>query len=131
MITHANWIKAVTYPLASGVLTFNTSSKTTNDAIGLGTDDGVTIIIEKDSEMISGLPDTELFLPIVFTVDVKIPQNILALLTAVPYGEIEFQWLGNTFYGFLLDVTDSPTYTPKQTYKLIATPNNDLSKLIV
>jgi hypothetical protein len=130
MLAFGNWIKSVTYP-SPGDMTFNTSSKTTDTSVGLGTDDGVTIIIEKDTIAISDLTGTTLFYPLVFTIDVKIPQNILALLTASPYGEIDFEWLGNTYYGFLLEVSDSPTYTPKQTYRLIATTNNTLSNLIV
>lgn len=131
MNVHGAWLKATTYPSNYLDLKFNTSSKTTNTGVGLGTDDGVTIIIEKQDETINSLDGTIMLFPIVFTIEVKTPINILDLLTNVPHGYIEFEWLGNPYSGYILEVSDMPTYTPKQTFKLIAQAGIDLTPLIV
>lgn len=131
MNVHGAWLKATTHPSNYLDLKFNTSSKTTNTGVGLGTDDGVTIIIEKQDETINALDGTIMLFPIVFTIEVKTPINILDLLTNVPHGYIEFEWLGNPYSGYILEVSDMPTYTPKQTFKLIAQAGIDLTPLIV
>ena len=131
MNVHGAWLKATTHPSNYLDLKFNTSSKTTNTGVGLGTDDGVTIIIENQDETINSLDGTIMLFPIVFTIEVKTPINILDLLTNVPHGYIEFEWLGNPYSGYILEVSDMPTYTPKQTFKLIAQAGIDLTPLIV
>lgn len=131
MNVHGAWLKATTHPSNYLDLKFNTSSKTTNTGVGLGTDDAGLIIIEKQDETINSLDGTIMLFPIVFTIEVKTPINILDLLTNVPHGYIEFEWLGNPYSGYILEVSDMPTYTPKQTFKLIAQAGIDLTPLIV
>lgn len=134
---HGYWIKSATYyPSTTDILTFNTSGKTTNGNVAMETDDGVTIINEKSSVPYSSLPDTdegtprsEIFYPIIFTVDTKIPLNIKTIMNN-PYREISFRYKGNTYYGWLLSVSDSPSFKPKQTYKLICSPTTDINTLI-
>lgn len=134
---HGYWIKSATYyPSTTDILTFNTSGKTTNGNVAMETDDGVTIINEKSAVPYSSLPDTdevsprsEIFYPIIFTVDTKIPLNIKTIMNN-PYREISFRYKGNTYYGWLLSVSDSPSFKPKQTYKLICSPTTDINTLI-
>lgn len=139
MYTWGYWIRSMVYPNLSQNLTFTSSAKTQENNVALETDDGVTVINEKTSEIISGLPGTdyslespnryEIFYPLVFTIDVKIPSNIMELMNN-PHREFSFTYKGNTYYGWLLQVSDEPTYTPKQTYKLIASTSNNLTTLI-
>lgn len=137
IFAHGYWIKSVGYyPSTTDTLTFNTSSKTTNGNVPMVTDDGITIIDEKANVNYFDLPDTnegtprsEVFYPIVFTVDTKIPMNINNVMEN-PYREISFRYKGNTYYGWLLSVSDSPSFKPKQTYKLICSPTTDINQLI-
>lgn len=133
------WIRSMMYPNTSPDLVYQTSFKSQAGNAGLETDDGVTIITEKLNEAINGLPGTdytnespnrnEIFYPLIFTVEAKIPTNIMDLMTN-PHGEIQFSYKGNTYYGWLLQVSDEPSFTPKQTYKLIASTSNTLTDLI-
>lgn len=136
LFAHGYWVRSFMYPNTSGSIEFNTSFKTQNGALGMVTDDGVTIITEKASETIGSLPGTgetpnrnTIFYPLVFTVETKIPLNVMDLMTD-PYCEFTFTYLGNTYYGWLLEVSDEPSHTPKQVYKLIASPSNTLTTLI-
>lgn len=136
LFAHGYWVRSFMYPNTSGSIEFNTSFKTQNGALGMVTDDGVTIITEKASETIGSLPGTgetpnrnTIFYPLVFTVETKIPLNIMDLMTD-PYCELTFTYLGNTYYGWMLEVSDEPSHTPKQVYKLIASPSNTLTTLI-
>lgn len=127
------------YPNLSPDLVYQTTLKSQANNVSFETDDGVTIITEKVNEPISGLPGTsytlespnrnQIFYPLVFTVETKIPLNIMDLMTT-PNSEIQFSYKGNTYYGWLLQVSDEPSFTPKQTYKLIASPSNNLTDLI-
>jgi len=136
MFAHGYWIRSVMYPLLLPSISYSTSEKTIAGAGGLITDDGVTIIEEKANEQISTLPGTgetpnrnTIFYPLIFTFETMIPANINDLMTN-PYCEFTFTYKGTTYYGWLLEVSDEPSFTPKQTYKLIASPSNTLSNLI-
>lgn len=136
MLAWGYWIRSLMYPNLSPTITYQSSSKSQANNVGMETDDGVTIIAEKVGEMISNLPPTnettpryQIFYPLVFTIDVKIPLNIMELMNN-PHREFSFTYKGNTYYGWLLQVSDEPTYTPKQTYKLIASTSNNLTDLI-
>ena len=136
MFAHGYWIRSVLYPPIPNTLTYTTSSKTASGNVGMATDDGVTIITEQANESISSLPPTgegtprnQVLFPLVFTVEVKVPTNI-SILMANPHREIEFTYNGITGYGWLLQVSDEPSFTPKQTYKLIASTTNTLTDLI-
>lgn len=139
MYSWGYWIRSVMYPNLSPDLVYQSTMQSQANNVSFETDDGVTIITEKVNEPISGLPGTsytlespnrnQIFYPLIFTVETKIPSNIMDLMTN-PHGEFQFTYKGNTYYGWLLQVSDEPSFTPKQTYKLIASTSNNLTDLI-
>jgi hypothetical protein len=139
MYTWGYWIRSIMYPNISPDLVYKSTAVSQANNVGLETDDGVTIITEKLNEPINNLPGTsytlespnrnQVFYPLVFNIETKIPSNIMDLMTN-PNNEIQFTYKGNTYYGWLLQVSDEPSFTPKQTYKLIASTSNNLTDLI-
>lgn len=111
--------------LDAGQLTFQTTEK--NAALST-TLDGVTIT-ENQNFPISSLA-AKLFLPKVFEVDCRVPINIVDLIEANPYGKIQFKWLGNTYRGYIMEAAQQAATNAQQTFKLIASTDNDMTKLI-
>lgn len=131
MYTHGNYLNSCLYPQENlgGDLTFQTSNKTQNNEDYLIWVIGATTYDEKKTEALTDL-DTAFLYPIIFEFDSVIPQNILSLLDANPYGKIKLTYNDLDYYGFLLSVSDQPFLNPKQKYKVICAPSTNLNNLI-
>jgi hypothetical protein len=46
------------------------------------------------------------------------------------FAPVQFSYKGNTYEGFIIEASDSPTYRPKQTFKLLAKAGTNLTNLI-
>jgi len=130
MRTHGPTLKSILHPDNNAALEFVNSFKTTNSGDGLQTDDGVQIIIEKGSEQIDDLPGDKLFYPVEFTMKTMIPQSILTMLTN-PFVRFQFTYKGKVGYGWALEIFDQTVTKPTQTYRLLCTPDTDLTDFIV
>jgi len=111
--------------LDTGNLTFQTTEK---NAALTTTLDGVTIA-ENQNFLIGSLA-AKLFLPKMFQVECQVPLNIVDLIEAKPYGKIQFKWLGNTYRGYIVEAGQQAATNAKQTFKLLASADNDMIKLI-
>jgi hypothetical protein len=89
----------------------------------------VVDIDEGGNENITDLA-SPLFYPFIFKVTTKTPINIGAAFNSDPYGYVEFTWLGNTYYAFVLTASQQLPYRDKQEFKLLATATNTLSNLV-
>ena len=117
---------------ASSNLTFANQSKTQDGNISVITDEGFNVYDEKLNEQISDLAPSGYFLPYLITIEVKIPVNLQEIFDAsgASFGLVEFTYKGNTYEGYIIEATDSPTYRPKQTFKLLANFGTNLTNLI-
>lgn len=99
--------------------------------IELSTTIGGVTIAEKDSVLIGSLQE-KLFLEYYMSFTTQVPIDFTTLMTANPYGKIQFTdgKTGIVLYGFLWDGGIKPEPTEKQTWKIIAAPNQDLSRFI-
>lgn len=111
--------------LDAGFLTFQTTEKNASLSTTL---DGVTIT-ENQNFLIGSLAP-KLFLPTIFDIECRVPVNIVSLIEANPYGKVQFTWLGNTYRGYIIEAAQQPATNAKQTFKLLASTDNDMSKLI-
>jgi hypothetical protein len=84
-------------------------------------------VVEKDDIQIGGLA-SKLFLPYYFTFKTQVPINLLETMNLNPYGQVEFVWNGLKWYGYLMDGGIKPESMDVQQWKLLAAPNQDLSK---
>lgn len=90
---------------------------------------GVTIA-EREAVQVGTLGD-KLFLPYYVNISTSVPLNLQQLMKDSPYEQIKFSdKKGNIFYGFLCDGGIKPATNDKQNWKLLASPQNDLLKLI-
>jgi hypothetical protein len=132
MFQHGNHIVSSLTPYTSSVLTYVNSSKTQNGGVYLITDDGSTIIDEQENETIGNLSTTPYFVPYLFTIEVKIPVTLQEIFDTgmQRFAPVQFSYKGNTYEGFIIEASDSPTYRPKQTFKLLAKAGTNLTNLI-
>lgn len=87
---------------------------------------GVTVN-EKEKIQIGSLGD-KLFLPYYFVFTSPTPINALEVIDIKPYDQIEFEWKDKLWYGFMWDGGVKPYDNEPQQWKLIAAPQNDMSK---
>ncbi len=132
MWAFAKYLRGCLDMYSTGNLTFVNQTKTQEGNISVITDDGLKVYDEKANQQISGLSISGYFLPYLLTIEVKIPVNLQEIFDTgmTAFGLIEFSYKGNTYQGYIIEATDSPTYRPKQTFKLLAKFGTNLTNLI-
>lgn len=133
LLRHGNYLHGILDKLEGASLKFQTTSK--NDTLSVTYPappipgaQPVTIT-EADDVPISKLP-AKLYLPYVIEFNTIVPKGVKQLFDANPRGLVKFSWKGEEFTGFILDCSIKPSFNEAQTWKLIAGPNNDMTKLI-
>lgn len=132
MYAFGKYLRGCLNMYASSNLTFANQSKTQSGNLSVITDDGLNLYDEMSNEIISDLAPSGYFLPYIMTIEVKIPVNLQEIfdVSGASFGVVEFSYKGNTYEGFIIEATDSPTYRPKQTFKLLAKFGTNLTTLI-
>lgn len=85
--------------------------------------------VEQANVLIGDL-GTKMFLPYIFEFKCKVPVDAELLMNTNPYGKIQFTHLGYQFRGYVISVAQSAAVNTSQVFRLLASPDNDLSKLI-
>lgn len=122
---HSDYLRAGLNKLETEYIKFQTTYKNRDLVV---TSNGVTIA-EKADILIASLPG-KLWLPELVTTKVKVPLFITTLIDADPYGQLRFVWRGQEWWGFIIDAGQNPDFNKSQTYKLLLSTRNDLSRLI-
>lgn len=86
-------------------------------------------VVEKADIQLSLLGD-RIFHPLVMEFDTPVTDNLIELLDADPLQIFRVLVDGNYYTGIPLKVSISPSNKKKQTYQLLALPENDLTQLI-
>lgn len=99
--------------------------------IELSTTIGGVTVTEKDSVVIGSL-QRKLFLEYFMTFTTQVPIDYTTLMSSNPYGKVKFTdgRTGLVLYGFMWDGGINPEPKDKKEWKLIAAPNQDLSRFI-
>lgn len=99
--------------------------------IELSTTIGGVTVTEKEPVVIGTLQD-KLFQEYYMTFTTRVPIDYLELMAVNPYGKIKFtdSRTGLILYGYMWDGGIKPEPKDKQEWKLIAAPNQDLSRFI-
>jgi hypothetical protein len=122
LIKHLPWINSFLEKLDGQLLKFQTTEKNAN----LVTDDGVNTITEKGDYTVGS---TQLFKPFYFEFDTVTPVNLADILESSPNRAFSFiDNDGDTFIGFLIKASIAPDDNKEQSFKLLSSPSNDLSK---
>lgn len=126
LLAHGRWIKSMHYGLHDKLIKFNSGDKNTELITELN---GVTIDENADVQ-ISSLGEI-MFLPFIATFATEVPVDIVDILEANPnrcfkgYDEIRGVWVE----GFLLSAGFAPNDLKEQEFRLLLSPNNDLTLL--
>lgn len=126
LLAHGNYLHSGLDKLDTGYLKFETTDK--NPALST-TLDGVTIT--ENADQLIGSLAPKLFLPIQFIHDCQVPFDMVDLIELNMYGRVKFTSEGRSFQGFIFDVGQQPAYNAPQNYKLLASPDNDMTQLII
>jgi hypothetical protein len=122
---HKAWLAGMFYGFAGKQLPFSVTDKNAK----LYTSKAGVVYDEKANINIADL-GAPLFIPIYMEIEVKVPVNLPALLENNPAKCFSFTWGGKTYKGFLFKAGISISDNAQQVFKLLSTPDNDLSTLI-
>jgi len=125
-----NYISSLLFLQDANLIKFQVTTKDNIDGTKLKTSEGdpVVEIDESANQFVADyLP--QLFYPILFEVNFADTTTLATLIGSDPHGFIQFQYKGNTFEGFIIKLTTKPKLQT-QTATLLATTNNDLSKIV-
>jgi hypothetical protein len=91
-----------------------------------------TVYDEGVNETINDLAaaSTAYFAPFLFKVTAKTPANLLSIITTDPYGFVAFRWLGTSYYGFILQMSEKVAELQPGKFELIAMADTDFSNLV-
>lgn len=70
------------------------------------------------------------FLPIVVSFTANSPRNIQYLINTTPYGVISFNYFGNTYKGYIMEVSSDVSKNEEREFKLLLSASNNLLNLI-
>jgi hypothetical protein len=93
---------------------------------------GPTVYDEGVNETINDLASasTAYFAPFLFKVTAKTPANLLSIITTDPYGFVAFRWLGTSYYGFILQMSEKVAELQPGNFELIAMADTDFTNLV-
>jgi hypothetical protein len=120
--THQSWIDSIFYGFEGELLKFQTTEKNAD----LYTDNGVIYDENADFE----IGTSSLLLPYYLEFDTQVPVDLAVILKANPNRCFTCTWKGQTWEGFLIKAGIAPNDNKAQAFKLLLTPNNDLTRLI-
>jgi hypothetical protein len=126
LLKHMDFIASSFFGInANGSIIFASSSK---NADVMTLKDGVRVV-EKESIDIRDYLANRMFLPFEVSFKSNYPKNLQKLIQNSPYGYISFYNKGNKFKGYILECGVDITKNTEQDFKLLLTPENDLTLL--
>lgn len=126
---NGDWLHSIFDNLDSEYLKFQTNSKSNYTATKLVTDDGTTVI-DEGADILIGDLDPQIFKPVFFEFRTTVPVNMFELMNSNPNGLITFRYKGEDYKGFIVKVSQQAAQNEVQQFKLLSSPDNDLTKLI-
>lgn len=123
---HLRWLRSSFDHLDMKYLEFLTTDK--NADLQTIDADGNTIT-EKANIQIGSMGE-KVYLPYLFKMEVKSPQNLLELMNANHDGVFEYTKEGIEFDGFPIEIATQDATLESQTYQLLCSANNNLESLI-
>lgn len=121
LINNGPYLRSCLYKCDTRLLKFISADRNTKLVAGG--------IVEKD-DLVIGDAGNSFFIPVYFDFDVPAPDDLLQLLDLNPLQVFTFEIDGNTYSGILNKVSIAPSTRKAQSYQLLSTPTNDLTKLI-
>jgi hypothetical protein len=123
LLLHQKWLDSLHYKLAGKKYKFQTTQQFSDLAVDRN---GLLVIEKADLDITSNV----YFLPFFFELEVSAPVDLVSILEADPFQPFEFEWLENTYRGFLIRAGSSPDDSRPQVFRLLCTPDTNLLPLI-
>jgi hypothetical protein len=123
---HLRWIRSSCDHLDMAYLVFQTTDKNKD----LQTIDADGDVITESANIQIGSMGEKVYLPYLFKMEVKSPQNLLELMNANHDGVFEYTKEGLEMDGFPVEIATNDATLETQTYQLLASANNNLELLI-
>lgn len=118
-------IRAITYKMDGQTVKFQTSDKNQSLRSNLGAG-----IVDEDADVPVTQSVDPLFLPVLFTFTCPVPTDLHIKMAINPRGYLSFTWKGNEYRGFVIKAGQTDAENQTFEFELLATPDNDLTKLI-
>lgn len=131
---NGRFLRSILFHQGSEDLKLITTGKNTSGNVRLITSEGIvpTVIDESLDENINDLSTSSnaYFAPFLFKVTAKTPVSLLSTINTDPYGFVAFRWLGDSYYGYILQMSEKVAERQKGDFELIAMTDTDFSNLI-
>jgi hypothetical protein len=124
-VKHGPWLRSLFYPFDTTKLKFEGTAK---NQLLKTIASGVTVQENADINIYS-LGD-RLFLPFYFEFETEVPTDLIDLLEADTNRCFSFEWRGETYKGFPRKISQALNTDAPQKFKLLSSPDNDITKLI-
>src|SRR3546814_705850 len=125
LLRHVKFLRSMLDKLDKNVILFRSAKKNSDLKTTLN---GVTVWEGGDIQ-IASLGD-KMFLPYIATITAALPRNMQELINDFPTGYVEFEYRNNFYRGFVLEASADVSRNSPRTFKLLLTPDNNLSALI-
>jgi hypothetical protein len=123
LLKHSRWINSIFYGFQGQKITFNSTEKNSDLETTLGS---LTIKEKSPYEIGTDI----LFKPFYFDFDTIVPNTLIEDLDANINRCFSFEWYGNIYKGFLRKAGVSANDNKSQQYRLLCTPDTDVTPLI-
>ncbi len=123
---HYRWIASAMDKLEAGMLVYQTTEKNSE----LVTTDANNVVIKEKEDIPIALLGPKIYLPYYLNFEVESPINLVELVAANPGGYFNTTVSGIGYKGYIIEVKTNEATLETQEYKLLATADNDFTKLI-
>jgi hypothetical protein len=134
MYRNGRFLRSILFHQGGEELKLITTGKNTAGNVRMIVSEGATPTVydEGVNETINDLASasTAYFAPFLFKVTAKTPANLLSIITTDPYGFVAFRWLGTSYYGFILQMSEKVAELQPGKFELIAMADTDFSNLV-
>jgi hypothetical protein len=131
---NGRFLRSILFHQGGEDLKLITTGKNTAGNVRMIVSEGATPTVydEGVNETINDLASasTAYFAPFLFKVTAKTPANLLSIITTDPYGFVAFRWLGTSYYGFILQMSEKVAELQPGKFELIAMADTDFSNLV-
>lgn len=125
LMAHYEWIKSACWQMENKSIIFGSADRNTD----VVTVDALGVEVKEKEDVAIQIMGNIIYIPNKFTMTFETPLNLYDSIKASPGGYFSFDYYAN-LRGFIIEVkTDEATLATQQ-YTLLATPDNDFSKLI-
>jgi hypothetical protein len=131
---NGRFLRSILFHQGGEELKLTTTGKNTAGNVRMIVSEGAgpTVYDEGVNETINDLAAaaTAYFAPFLFKVTAKTPANLLSIITTDPYGFVAFRWLGTSYYGFILQMSEKVAELQPGKFELIAMADTDFTNLV-